>query len=349
MAAASNNLKVGYARLGNSGLKISKIILGFMTYNAGPVSSGWNGGWTLPQPIATAHVKAALELGINTFDTADTYSDGSSEVALGIALKELQVPREEVVILTKVHFTVTREKEPIAGYVNLRGNSRKHIFDGIKDSLKRLDLEYVDLLQLHRFDPETPIEETMDALHDVVKLGYARYIGMSSCYAYQFAAMQNYAKGKGQTCFISMQNFYNPIYREEEREMMPTLELLGASSIPWSPLARGFLTRPLSEINSTARSGKDPYVSYMSGTGAEKNMSEDVNRAVEKLANEKGVSMAQITVAWILSNKTVAAPIVGTTRVESLKELVEGTKIELSKEEIESISKPYTPRNIAGH
>lgn len=171
-----------------------------MTYNAGPVSSGWNGGWTLPQPIATAHVKAALELGINTFDTADTYSDGSSEVALGIALKELQVPREEVVILTKVHFTVTREKEPIAGYVNLRGNSRKHIFDGIKDSLKRLDLEYVDLLQLHRFDPETPIEETMDALHDgklaylvancpekilkitlpcstVVKLGYARYIG----------------------------------------------------------------------------------------------------------------------------------------------------------------------------
>ncbi|KAF7309169.1 Aryl-alcohol dehydrogenase [Mycena kentingensis (nom. inval.)] len=248
MAVASKNMQ--YVRLGNSGLKISKIILGCMTYG----NPSWGGSWVLGEDDALQHIKEAYELGINTFDTADAYSNGESEVVLGKAIKQLRLPREEIVIMTKLGIAVSRDPDEALygsaeldskGYVNQYGLSRKHIFDAVKASLRRLDVEYIDLLQCHRFDPDTPIGETMQALHDVVKAGYVRYLGMSSCYAHQFAAMQNYALTHTLTPFISMQNQYNLLYREEEREMFPTLKQFGVESVPWSALARGALARPL--------------------------------------------------------------------------------------------------------
>jgi len=237
---------VGYVRLGNSGLKVSRIILGCMSYG----SPEWQ-SWVLGEEEGIKHIKFALDNGINTFDTANAYSNGLSEIILGKALKQFNVPREEVVIMTKVFFLVAKSPsdgfimDPGAkGYVNRHGLSRKHIFDSIKASLERLQVDYVDVLQCHRFDPETPIEETMHALNDVVKAGHARYIGMSSCFAWQFYAMQNYAILKNLTPFISMQNHHSLLYREEEREMFPLLKHLGVGCIPWSPLARGMLTRP---------------------------------------------------------------------------------------------------------
>lgn len=306
------------------------------------------------------HFEAAWKMGINTWDTANVYSGGDSEILIGKAIKKLQIPREEIVILTKVFMNVG--KDPRAhpstykdidntGYVNLHGLSRKHIFDSIRASLKRMDLEYVDVLQCHRFDPETPIEETMDALHDVVKSGLARYIGMSSCYAYQFHAMQAYAKSKNQTTFISMQDFYNAVYREEEREMFPTLKHFEIGSIPWSPLARGYLTRPFSEQNSTKRAASDPNFGKFLGLGnkAEEESLQAINSAIEQIAINRGYSMAQIALAWVMSNPTVSAPIIGSTKIESLAELVQATHITLTPEEIAAISTPYRPRQILGH
>jgi len=222
--------------------------------------------WVLPEEQSVEHIKAAYDSGINTFDTADIYSNGLSEVILGKAIKKYNFPREEIVIMTKVYFTVNRTPETIISpktpedysYVNQKGLSRKHIFDSVAHSLKRLQLDYIDVLQCHRFDPETPIEETMQALHDVVQAGYVRYIGMSSCWAWQFQAMQNYAIQNHLTPFISMQNHYNLVYREEEREMMPTLKHFGVGCIPWSPLARGLLTRPITdEGDQTTRGATD--------------------------------------------------------------------------------------------
>ncbi|KAI0727714.1 Aldo keto reductase [Fomitopsis betulina] len=310
-----------YVRLGKSGLKVSKIILGCMSYG----SKGWS-EWV------NKHIKFAYESGIQTFDTADIYSNGLSEIMLATAIRELKLPREELVIMTKIyapiapsydvniHFEgLSAEKD--FGIINQKGLSRKHIFDGVKKCLERLEVDYIDVLQCHRFDYDTPIEETMQALHDVVQAGYVRYIGMSSCNAYQSYAIQNKL-----TPFISMQNHHSLIYREEEREMLPTLKMYGVGAIPWSPLGRGVLTRPFGA--ETKRSESDP---------------------VEEIAKKKGVSMAQVAIAWSMAKDGITAPIVGTTSLENLKNIVDATNVELTKEEIKYLEEPYKPLEVFGH
>jgi len=337
-----------YVRLGNSGLKVSRIILGTMQYG----NKGWQ-DWVLGEDEAVEHIKTAYEAGIQTFDTADTYSNGYSEVILGRAIKKLNLPRDEIVIMTKVFNVVGREynvhqiagrKDPDQnGYVNQHGLSRKHIFASVKKSLERLQMDYIDLLQCHRFDNETPIEETMQALHDVVKAGYVRYIGMSSCWAYQFQAMQNYAITNKLTPFISMQNQYSLLYREEEREMFPTLKMFGVGSIPWSPLARGALTRPLGQ--QTNRGQSDWFI----GNYAQASAYETIVNRVEELAKKKGVTMAQIAIAWILTKDGVSAPIVGTTSLENLTDIIAGIDVKLTVEEIKYLEEEYKPTAVIGH
>ncbi|TBU44937.1 Aldo/keto reductase [Dichomitus squalens] len=323
--------KMPYVRLGNSGLKVSKIILGTMSYG----HPEWN-EWVLGEEEAIKHIKFAYAHGITTFDTANVYSNGLSEVILGNAIKELQLPREELVILTK-------GLKPIdAGIINQHGLSRKHIFDSVKASLKRLRLDYIDVLQCHRFDYDTPIEETMQALHDVVKAGYVRYIGMSSCYAYQFFQMQNYAITHNLTPFIWMQNHYNLAYREEEREMFPTLKHFGVGSIPWSPLARGLLTRP---VDAESKRGN---VDWMIGRYKAESTMKVVSK-VEEIAKRKGVSMAQVAVAWVLSKPHVTAPIVGTTSLANLEDILGGLDVKLTEDEIKELEEPYRPLEVVGH
>jgi len=340
--------KMEYVRLGNSGLRVSKIILGTMQYG----SSGWQ-DWVIgDEEEAIRHIKYAYDHGIQTFDTANTYSNGLSEIVLGKAIKKLNLPREEIVILTKVYFPVmpkyeenylTTGKTPEElGLVNQHGLSRKHIFASVKASLERLQLDYVDVLQCHRFDYNTPIEETMQALHDVVKAGYARYIGMSSCWAYQFHAMQSYAIKNNLTPFISMQNHYSLIYREEEREMFPTLKMFGVGSIPWSPLGRGLLTRPFGE--QSKRGDSDWALKNWKFNG----LDNVVNR-VEEVAKKRGISMAQVSIAWILSKPGVTAPIVGTTSLDNLKDIIGGVDVKLTEEEIKYLEEPYRPQNVIGH
>ncbi|KAK0482789.1 NADP-dependent oxidoreductase domain-containing protein [Armillaria novae-zelandiae] len=313
---------IEYVRLGQSGLKVSKIILGCMTYG----SPEWQ-KWVLGKDEGIAHIKAAYDAGINAFDTANVYSNGLSEIILGEAIKKYEFPRDKIVVLTKVYGVVGKEpdlnlfgdpKSDTVGYVNQHGLSRKHIFDSVKHSLKRLQLDYIDVLQCHRFDYDTPIAETMTALHDVVQAGYVRYIGMSSCHAYQFHAMQNYAIQNHLTPFISMQNHYNLIYREEEREMFPTLKMFGVGAIPWSPLGRGKLTRPFAKEGGTKRGETDKLLVRYSGIQS----NEAIINRVEELAKKKGLSMAQLSIAWMLSKEGVTAPIVGTTSIENLKELI---------------------------
>ncbi|KAF9441916.1 aryl-alcohol dehydrogenase [Macrolepiota fuliginosa MF-IS2] len=357
--------KIPYVRLGKSGLKVSKIILGTMQYG----SSSWQ-KWVIDdEEEVIRHIKTAYEYyyccydaGIQTFDTANVYSNGASEILLGKAIKKLNLPRDEIVVMTKVYATVAREfgtnfvasgKNPDdLGYINQHGLSRKHIFESIKHSLERLQLDYVDLLQCHRFDKETPIEETasisqlpanMQALHDVVQAGYVRYIGMSSCYAWQFHAMQNYAIANKLTPFISMQNHYNLVYREEEREMSPTLKYFGVGSIPWSPLARGLLTRPPTE--KTVRGDTDYFIGkYLQGAGTE-----DIVKRVEEVAKKRGISMAQVSVAWTLSKDEVSAPIVGTTSLKNLEDIIKGATVTLTPEEIKYLEEPYKPQEVIGH
>ncbi|KAI0823784.1 aryl-alcohol dehydrogenase [Trametes gibbosa] len=338
--------KMPYVRLGNSGLKVSKIILGTMQYG----HTGWN-EWVLGEEEALEHIKFAYENGIQTFDTANVYSNGMSEVILGNVIKKLNLPREELLhgaVAPEFGMNLFRSgvKPDDVGLVNQYGQSRKHIFASVKASLKRLQLDYIDLLQCHRFDYNTPIEETMQALHDVVKLGYVRYIGMSSCWAYQFHAMQNYAITHNLTPFISMQNHYSLVYREEEREMFPTLKLFGVGSIPWSPLARGVLARPLSAVKDTKRGASDMlvggYIKPGSGTP-------EILTRVEELAKKKGVTMAQIAIAWILAKDGVTAPIVGTTSLDNLKDIIAGVHVKLTDEEIKHLEEPYVPRPINGH
>jgi len=343
-----------YVRLGQSGLKVSKIILGCMTYG----SSEWL-KWVLDEKTGIEHIKFAYENGINAFDTANVYSNGESEKILGKAIKQLNLPRDEIVVLSKVFFVVGREfsgngvtfrfssnqEKDKGGYTNQYGLSRKHIFDSVKASLRRLQLDYIDVLQCHRFDPETPIEETMQALHDVVQAGYARYIGMSSCWAWQFHAMQNYAINNKLTPFISMQNHYSLAYREEEREMMPTLKHFGVGSIPWSPLARGFLTRPLDQ--QTTRAATDEFMKWYSTKGREGNL--EIVKRVEELSKKRQYSMAQIALAWILAKDGVTAPIVGTTSLDNLKDLIAAIKIKLSEEDIKYLEEPYRPQAASGH
>ncbi|KAH9890411.1 Aldo/keto reductase [Cubamyces lactineus] len=305
--------KMEYVRLGNSGLKVSKIILGCMSYG----SPEWQ-GWVLGEEEALKHIKYAYDQGIQTFDTANVYSNGLSEIILGKAIKKFNLPREELVIMTK------------------------HIFDSVKASLQRLQVDYIDLLQCHRFDYDTPIEETMQALHDVVKAGYVRYIGMSSCYAYQFHQMQQYAISNNLTPFISMQNHYSLIYREEEREMFPTLKHFGVGSIPWSPLARGLLTHPLN--TETVRSKTDAYLKIYNIPSIPAIVSR-----VEELAKKKNASMAQIATAWILAKPGVTAPIIGTTSLKNLEDILGALDVKLTEEEIKYLEEPYQPVGIIGH
>jgi len=253
--------------------------------------------------------------------------------------------------MTKVFFTVSNNVHGAIysatdadqlGYVNQHGLSRKHIFDSVKLSLERLQLDYIDVLQCHRFDPDTPIGETMQALHDVVKAGYVRYLGMSSCWAWQFHAMQNYAIHNNLTPFISMQNHYNLVYREEEREMLPTLKYLNVGAIPWSPLARGLLTRSLDV--ETTRGKRDRMIKGYSNKGIP-----DIVDAVQRIAKKKGTSMAQISLAWILSKPGVTAPIVGTTSLQNLHDLLGAVDIQLSEEEIKELEQAYQPQAAFGH
>ncbi|EIW83033.1 aryl-alcohol dehydrogenase [Coniophora puteana RWD-64-598 SS2] len=346
MSAATK--KMTYVRLGSSGLKVSKIILGTMQYG----TSEWQ-DWVLGEDEAIKHIKAAYDAGINTFDTADMYSNGLSEVIVGNAIKKLNLPRDEIVVMTKVYNVVGKtpgervfkssENPDNLGYVNQRGLSRKHIFQSIKHSLERLQLDYVDVLQCHRFDKETPIAETMQALHDVVQAGYVRYIGMSSCWAYEFHAMQNYAIQNKLTPFISMQNHHSLIYREEEREMFPTLKLFGVGSIPWSPLARGLLTRPYGQ--ETVRGKTDFTInSYVQHEG-----DKTILERLEEVAQKKGASMAQIALAWSMGKEGVTAPIVGTTSLSNLMDLLEAVNISLTDEERKYLEEPYRPKGVVGH
>ncbi|KAG8748582.1 hypothetical protein FRC10_003716 [Ceratobasidium sp. 414] len=347
-ASADSGKKMTYVRLGQSGLKVSRIILGLMSYG----SPEW-AGWVQGEEEGIKHIKAAYDAGIQTFDTANVYSNGESERILGKAIKQLKLPRDEIVVMTKLYAVVGRTPgERYAnrnvdhlGYANQHGLSRKHIFESVKHSLERLQLDYVDVLQCHRFDNDTPIAETMQALHDVVQAGYARYIGMSSCHAYQFHAMQNYAINNKLTPFISMQNHHNLLYREEEREMVPTLKMFGVGMIPWSPLARGTLTRPLGG-QATTRSGTDPWANYLPTT-------RDANAAivnrVEEIAKAHNVSMAQVAIAWSLSKDYMTAPIIGTTSLKTLEDIIGGLDVELTEEEIKQLEEPYVPQPIVGH
>ncbi|TBU29252.1 Aldo/keto reductase [Dichomitus squalens] len=347
MTAVANAMK--YVRLGNSGLKVSRLILGTAMWG-NPKFLPWS---TIDEEAATEQVRVAYEHGITTFDTADIYCMGLSEKMLGNAIKRLNLPREEIVILTKIGLPMVdlEAPDPVKKYmdpenngvINRRGLSRKHIFEAVGDALKRLQVDYIDVLQCHRFDTTTPIEETMQALHDVVKAGHVRYIGMSSCWAYQFHAMQNYALKNNLTPFISMQNHYNLLYREDERELFPTLKLFGVGSIPWSPLAKGLLARPLNAEVNTMRS-KDPSLQKYKSAATPTTLSR-----VGDLAKKKGVSMAQLSLAWLLHKEGVTAPIIGPSSIEKLNDLIGSLQVKLSDEELHSLEEPYVPVPIFGH
>jgi aryl-alcohol dehydrogenase-like predicted oxidoreductase len=321
--------------LGHTGLKISRICLGCMSY--GEPGRGTH-EWTLPEDEARPFIARALELGINFFDTANVYSHGSSEEILGRALADM-VPREEVVVATKVHGAMRKD-------ANGRGLSRKAIFSEIDASLLRLGMEYVDLYQIHRFDPETPIEETLEALHEVVRAGKARYIGASSMYAWQFCKALYLSRLHGWSRFVSMQNHLNLLYREEEREMLGLCAEEGIGVIPWSPLARGRLARPWSEAPQTARAGTDQFgkTLYKGQEAADR----AVIDAVGRVAEARGVPRAQVALAWVLAHKPVSAPIVGATKMQHLEDAVGALSVHLTPEEIKALEAPYHPRAIAG-
>ena len=313
-----------YLKLGRTGLDVSRICLGCMTY--GEADRG-NHAWTLSEEESRPLIKQAVELGINFFDTANVYSAGSSEEIVGRALNDF-ARRDEVVIATKVH------GETNAGRPNGGGLSRKAIMTEIDNSLRRLGTEYVDLYQIHRFDPHTPIEETMEALHDVVKAGKARYLGASSMWAWQFAKAQHLAERHGWTRFVTMQNHYNLLYREEEREMLPLCRDQGVGVIPWSPLARGKLTRPWSI--TTERADTDVF-----GRSLYERASPSIVDRVAKVADGRHISMAQVALAWVARHPAVSAPIVGATKPQHLEDAIASVDLELSADEVESLEEPY--------
>jgi len=323
-----------YKNLGKSGLKVSRICLGTMTYG----TSQWR-DWVLDESESRPFIQRALELGINFFDTADAYSLGISEEILGRALKDF-ARREEVVIASKVFF-------PMGDKPNQGGLSRVHIMQAIEDSLLRLGTDYIDLYQIHRWDPETPIEETLEALHDVVKSGKVRYIGASSMYAWQFSKSLYLADLHGWTRFVSMQNHYNLVYREEEREMIPLCRSEGIGVIPWSPLARGFLSgnRSRQDWGETARAKSDEFAHQMYYQESDFTV---VERVIE-LARTRGVTPSQIALAWLLHQPGVTAPIIGASKMHHLEEDAAALDIELSAEELAALEQPYQPHPVLGH
>ncbi|WP_027483384.1 aldo/keto reductase [Deinococcus pimensis] len=321
-----------YVRLGQSGLKVSRLSLGTMTYG----DPAWR-DWVLPEDQSRPFIRAALEHGINFFDTADVYSLGASEEILGRALRDF-ARRDQVVVATKV-FNRMGEGP------NDRGLSRKHVMDAVQASLKRLGTDYIDLYQIHRFDEETPIEETMTALHDLVRMGAVRYIGASSMPAYRFAKMQHAADRLGLTRFVSMQNHYNLVYREEEREMIPLCVEDGVGVIPWSPLARGFLAgnRAGGEARTT-RAASDSFAQGMYRTPGDF----AVLDAVTTVAARLGVKPAQVALAWLLSRSGVTAPIIGASRMEHLTDAVGALDLRLSEEDLGMLEAPYEPHPVLG-
>ena len=323
-----------YVNLGRTGLKVSRICLGMMTYG----TSKWR-DWILDEEGSRPFVRRALELGINFFDTADVYSLGVSEEVTGRALRDF-AQRDEVVLATKVY-------NPMGDAPNNRGLSRKHIMAAIDASLRRLGTDYVDLYQIHRWDRETPIEETLEALHDVVKAGKARYIGASSMYAWQFAKSLYLADQHGWTRFVSMQNHYNLVYREEEREMNPLCRAEGIGIIPWSPLARGFLTgsRSRQEWGETKRAKSDTFAQHMYYNESDF----DVVDRVVALAKRYDVTPAQIALAWMLHKPGITAPIIGASKMPHLEQAVAALDIQLSPEEIRNLEEPYQPHPVLGH
>ncbi|MFD1684968.1 aldo/keto reductase [Halobellus litoreus] len=322
-----------YTTLGETGTTVSKICLGCMSFG----DTDWR-EWVLDAEAGQELVDRAIELGVNFFDTANMYSHGGSERVLGDALSEYD--RDEFVVASKVYFQMD-DDDPNSG-----GLSRKAIEQELDASLDRLGMDTLDLLQIHRWDYETPIERTMRTLDDAVRRGKARYLGASSMWAHQFAEAQHVAQRQGLTPFSTMQNHYNLLYREEEREMLPLCEKQGVGVIPWSPLARGWLTRPHEESRSTVRGETDDYAHqhpYLQGGGRE------VNERVRELADEKGVKMAQIGLAWLFADDRVDAPIVGTTSVEHLEDAVEALSIDLTESDVEYLEAPYEPVRVSGH
>jgi aryl-alcohol dehydrogenase-like predicted oxidoreductase len=324
---------VDYVRLGATGLKVSRLCLGTMTYG----TPAWR-PWVLDEAASRPFIKRALEHGINFFDTADMYSRGASEEVLGRALKDF-ARREEVVIATKVFYPVT---DP-----NDRGLSRPRIMAAIDASLRRLGVDHVDLYQIHRYDVHTPIEETLEALHDVVKAGKASHIGASSMYAWQFAQMLYTQRARGWTPFVSMQNHYNLVYREEEREMIPFCRNEGIGLIPWSPLARGFLAgnRRRGEKNATLREQHDGYGHSLYYTDADYGVAD---RVVE-VAKQKGVLPIQVALAWVANQPGVVSPIISATKLEQLDQLIEGLSIRLTDDERKALEEPYQPHPVLGN
>src|SRR5690242_11405431 len=323
-----------YVNLGSTGLRVSRICLGMMSF--GDKASRQ---WVLEEDAAEPLVRAAADGGVIFFDTADIYAKGASEVVTGRLLGKL-FRREDVVVATKV-FSAMSDAE------NDRGLSRKHIMAGIDHSLRRLDMDYVDLYQIHRWDTRTPIEETMEALHDVVKAGKARYIGASSMYAWQFAKAQAVADAHGWTKFVSMQNHYNLIYREEEREMIPQCLDQGVGVIPWSPLARGMLagTRTREGEKRTTRANTDAFGDSLYQPELDFPV---IDRAVD-VAEQRGVSSAQVALSWLLHKPGVTAPIVGATKLDHLQDALKAVELELTDEETAQLEEPYVPHRVAGH
>lgn len=318
-------------QLGQTDLQVSRLCLGCMTF--GEPDRGRH-AWTLPEASSRPLIQQALDAGINFFDTANSYSDGSSEEIVGRALKAF-ARREEIVVATKVYFPLSNLSQ---------GMSRKNIMQSIDDSLKRLDMEYVDLLQIHRWDYETPLEETLEALNDVVKAGKARYIGASSMHAWQFAKAVYTQRQHGWAPFVSMQDQYNLIQREEEREMHPLCQAENIAVLPWSPLARGRLTRPWGE--ATARTASDEYGKTLYSATEENDAA--IAQRVEAIAAQKGVSRAQVALAWLLHKPAVTAPIIGASRAEQLADLVKAVEVDLSAEEIAELETVYQPHPVVG-
>jgi len=323
-----------YVRLGSTGLKVSRLCLGCMTYG----TSKWR-PWVLDEEASRPFIKRALEHGINFFDTADIYSLGVSEEVVGRALKDY-AKRHEVVIATKLY-------NKMGEAPNDRGLSRKHIFDAIDASLRRLQVDHVDLYQIHRWDSETPIEETLEALNDVVRAGKARYIGASSMYAWQFAKALHTSERNGWARFVSMQNHYNLVYREEEREMNPLCRDQGVGLIPWSPLARGFLAgnRTREKSGSTVRARTDDFAQQMYYQPDDFTVAD----RLQEIAREHNRKPTQIALAWILSRPGMTAPIIGASKMEHLDDAVAALGVKLSDDDVKRLEEPYRPHPILGH
>ncbi len=323
-----------YVRLGRTGLEVSKFCLGCMTYGA----PSWR-DWVLDEEASRPFLKRALEAGVNFFDTADMYSLGASEEILGRAIRDFADSRQSVVLATKVYF-------PMGEGPNRSGLSRKHILASIDESLKRLGTDYVDLYQIHRFDPEVPMEETVAALDAVVRSGKARHIGASSMYAWQFAKYLGLQERSGAVRFASMQNFYNLVYREEEREMIPLCRDQGVGVIPWSPLARGFLGRSSASAleGQSTRAKSDNVLDMEFDTNDIATLT-----AVEKIAAARGVSNAQVAIAWLMQKPGVTAPIVGASKPKHLEDAIAAVSLKLSDEEVKALEAHYQPKPVAGN